>query len=580
MSGLTDEELDSLEQRGLTDEELEELAKGSAPQKAAPSEPPPAPRRPLGPPEELTTAEKFLSKLPTLPASVERGMRGFVQGAADPSVAIAQMVAPKGSSVDKAILEQEMAYAKSREGHGFDVGRLAGNIAAPTNLMAASAMPRAATLAGAMRQGATLGALGGVTTPTQDQENFWTTKAKQGGLGLVAGAAVPAVVAGTGRMLNPNLSDNVRLLHNEGVQMTPGQMLGGAAKSMEDKLTSVPIVGDAINNARRAGVDSLNTAAYNRALGNLGLRARNGVVGEEAMANVHRRLSTAYDDVTSRMHLSNTPAPPNAIPAVPGQQAATTYTDDLLNLRQNVMTQGGIPPEYMRFYDSAMRDVMAMATPQGNMSGTSANNATRLLLERAQSLNAAAAQNPWWNAIRDALQESRQTILNHMERQNPQLAGEFRNVRNGWANYAILRDAAAGAKNQTFSPGQLSSAVRNNEVRQAGRAAGRGRLSENRARMQDLSNAASDVLPSSTPDSGTAGRLLADAAVLGGGVTLLPEALIPIGLASTPYLPGIRRGVQSLIAGGQGWRRPLAGALSRMSPRALSAGAGSTAAKD
>lgn len=548
--GLTDEQIAALEAQegGLTDEQLAALEN---------------PRKPIDP------------NAPTVVDDFKRGVRGFVQGLKDPVMAVGQMASPEGSEADEILRAQLKEYEAGREGQGFDWGRLAGNIVNPVNLLPLSWLPKARTVGAAMKQGSALGGGMGLLTPTTTEEGFWGEKAQQGGLGLAAGMAVPAAAGAVSRVIAPELAPHVAKLRSEGVHLTPGQMLGGWQKSVEDRLTSLPIVGDFINSARKEGVESLNQAAYNRALSPINESAT-AKTGAEAMQQVHQKLSNAYDDVTKRMSLSANPAPANALPAHAGQMPAPTYIDDLTSLRQNMTS---IPDKYTAYYDDVMRNMQAMATPQGNMSGESLNEATKLLLAKEKDLNAAAAGDPWWGKVREALKESRATLLRHAEQQNPQAAKDFAKVREGWANYSIIRNAAAGATDQVFSPSQLTTAVRQNEISQAGRAAGKGRLAENRARMQDLSNASSSVLPSSVPDTGNVGRFLTDAAVLGGGAAVAPEALIPIGMLSAPYLPGVRRATEALIGGGQNWRRPLAGGLTRMSP-AFSAGAGASTSRD
>ena len=61
--------------------------------------------------------------------------------------------------------------------------------------------------------------------------------------------------AGVASALRPSAE---RLLMNEGVKLTPGQMAGGVAKSIEDKATSIPLAGDMITSARRRGIEDLN----------------------------------------------------------------------------------------------------------------------------------------------------------------------------------------------------------------------------------------------------------------------------------------------------------------------------------
>lgn len=54
----------------------------------------------------------------------------------------------------------------------------------------------------------------------------------------------------------------VLYLDRRGVPMTLGQMLGGTAKAAEDRRTSIPGIGDKIQEMRRAGFEGMNRAAF------------------------------------------------------------------------------------------------------------------------------------------------------------------------------------------------------------------------------------------------------------------------------------------------------------------------------
>ncbi|MCX8566899.1 MAG: hypothetical protein ON057_001626 [Glomeribacter sp. 1016415] len=92
--------------------------------------------------------------------------------------------------------------------------------------------------------------------------------------------------------LRVSTNKNVKVLLEEGITPTPGQIMGGTAQRIEDKLTSVPIVGDAITSARRRAVKDLNRAAYHQALDPIEKNIPNEV-GREGVDTVSRQLSDA-----------------------------------------------------------------------------------------------------------------------------------------------------------------------------------------------------------------------------------------------------------------------------------------------
>lgn len=134
------------------------------------------------------------------------------------------------------------------------VGNIAGNVAmlAPTALI-----PGANTVTGAATIGAVSNAL---ITPGDLKER--TKAAAMGGIGGAAGAKASQLFS---KAAPAAVSPNVRTLTDEGIVLTPGQNAGGVIKAMEDKATSIPIVGDVINAARKRGLTEFNAAAIERA---------------------------------------------------------------------------------------------------------------------------------------------------------------------------------------------------------------------------------------------------------------------------------------------------------------------------
>lgn len=150
--------------------------------------------------------EKQLAKI-TLPASAEWGLnraRGFVMGAADPSVGVFQLAANavgKGDMVNPAIAQKEAEYTAQRQAvgsDGFDFARLGGNIASPVN-MAAARIPFAASTMGRVGQGAAMGGAGAAMQPVTDGgQSFWTDKAMQTGAGVALGGVAAPVLGKLG----------------------------------------------------------------------------------------------------------------------------------------------------------------------------------------------------------------------------------------------------------------------------------------------------------------------------------------------------------------------------------------------
>jgi hypothetical protein len=227
-------------------------------------------------------------------AATPEGPSGWLQGMRDPVDAAAQMLEramPSGwvsrvnalnnwladrgvplqrmgvGGLQEQLTEQEQAYQAQRAAAGktgFDWPRLGGNLISPANLALASRVPAAASVPGRIAAGAGGGAvLGSVAQPLPETENFWTEKAKQAG----TGAAVGGVLSGVGQALGyagrQARRPEVAELRAAGVSPTIGETVGGWGSRAEEKLSSVPFLGDAVANARQRARVQFNTASIN-----------------------------------------------------------------------------------------------------------------------------------------------------------------------------------------------------------------------------------------------------------------------------------------------------------------------------
>lgn len=481
---------------------------------------------------------------------------GFVQGLKDPVTAGAQLLthilpevvvstgnklnnwlADKGVPVaripegglDAQIRQQESAYQEQRKAageSGIDWGRIGGNIANPASLIAAARLPQAATLAGRVGVGALSGAGFGAMQPVTEGD-YWTEKAKQAGLGVAAGGALPVITGGVARAIKPNTRPAAQKMLDEGITLGPGQILGGAFQKAEDKMTSWPIIGDAISSSRGKALNDFQLSAYRRALDPIGAKP-SGTVGQEGLAEVHSKLSDAYDALIPKMSFKADPQ----------------FAGDIQKLDQLV---SGLPQKEQDAFTAAMkRELYQRMTPQGLMSGESLKAAESGLGQQIKRFG--GSQDGYQQQLADAFKEAQSLLRANIERNSPQIKRELANINKGWANYAILRDAASkvGAKDGIFTPAQLGSSVA--AAAKVGKgAAGKARVSEGNALMQDLTDAGQNILSSKVPDSGTVGRLAGGIAVGGGMAAVEPTTLGLTGLASLMYLPGGKQAISALL---------------------------------
>ena len=470
------------------------------------------------------------------------------------------MTPATSSGLDKRIREGEQEYQAARQATapatlsslvsgqrnpGFDLARAFGNVAT------GFAVPggNAAGMGARILQGAGAGAASGALQPVvEDQDNFWSEKGKQTLVGGATGAAVAPIVGALARVIRPNTSKAARTLLDEGVTPTPGQILGGAYRTTEDKITSLPLIGDAITSARKKSLDELNRAVYQRALTPIGQKADDLPVGREGVARVHQQLQDAYNTLLPNLSF----------------KADQPFTQAVATVRGMVRR---LPQQIKGELEDIYRDkVVSRMTPQGLMNGRSFKDAESDLGQEIRRLS--KDPNRHAQQLKDAVIELRDQMRQALTRSNPAHAAELQAINQGYSNFARIRDAGAalGDKSGGFTPADLLGAVRRND-----HSVGKGQFATGRAQMQDLADAAVATLPGKYPDSGTTGRVLLGGMATGalGGAGYFGNPLIPIAAAAgaLPYMPGGRQLAAALLARRGAMADPMAQSLRNATPK-------------
>jgi hypothetical protein len=414
--------------------------------------------------------------------------------------------------------QNELAYEESKKATGtggIDAARFIGNVASPANLAVASKLPVAATLGAKMLQGAGIGAVGGALGGEADvsSTDYWKEKAGSAALGATLGGAIPALTSGIARIVKPQTNQKVIDLLKQGVTPTPGQILGGTAQRMEEKLQSVPILGDVITSAKNKSLEEFNKTALNRAVSPIGESVDD--VGRAGIQQVKQKLGNAYDKLLPKIGFT------------PDQQ----FTTEFANIQQMAK---GLGAQEQNKFNAIISDVMSKASPNGSMDGATFKIVESKLSKEASKF--AGSSDAYQKELGDALNETLRVMRGTLPRVNPDYAKELQGINQGYANYTRLRQAASstatGAREGVFTPAQLAQAIRAQD-----KSAGKGASATGQALMQDLAEQGTNVLGSKVPDSGSIGRLLTigGAGVAGATGTIFPT-LAGMGAAALPYL--------------------------------------------
>ena len=417
---------------------------------------------------------------------------------------------PEGGA-DQFSRDREKAYQARRAEagqSGFDGMRMVGNIISPVNKVIGGFLPSVGTMPAQVLKGAAGGLLSAAAQPVT-QGDFASEKIKNMGSGAAFGAAMPVVTAGIGRVISPNASRNpdLKKLRDAGVRPTVGQTLGGRWNAAEEKLTSMPLVGDMIANRRGAVLRDFNKAVINDVGESIGAKASG--VGTEAIAEMSEHASKAQeaarnalgafqiDDVAAK-ELANIASMAQSIP----DNRAKKSVFDMLNLVKNQASDiGVILPEGYRDLHSKL--------------AASASDLTGSTDDYQKQAGHAIAE------LKAILEESAM-------RQNPEAAKALKAANIAWAKQVRLDKAGgkavSGANgNGVFTPSQLLASIRESDSSVRKRAVAHGK-----GLMQELAMAGNNVIGNKVPNSGTADRAWLPTLGLLGSTAISPVKTIAL----------------------------------------------------
>lgn len=290
-----------------------------------------------------------------------------------------------------------------------------------------------------------------------------------------------------------------RRLSQEGVELTPGQMMGGVARRAEDAATSVPILGDAIRGARVRGMESFDRAAINRTLAPVNAQlAPNANVGRQGVQAATQEISNAYNTALRGVNV----APDQQYAA---ELAAIEQTPNLTAAQREQLT-AVLGDLRGRFGEPIPGDLWKVIDSD--------------LGKAIRAADHASQQAPGGRALTQALGRLQTAHNDLLMRTSQQAHAGVQAADDATANLARVRQASqytgTSARDGVFSPADLNRAVQGMDT-----SAGNRNFATGQARMQDLSEAGMQVLPQQVPDSGTPFRsLMTVGGLSGGGVSL------------------------------------------------------------
>lgn len=431
--------------------------------------------------EAMSTAEKVLE-----------GAKGALRRVVRPMVPSVDGGMLGG--VDPSQMDVEGAYYKQHKnelGTAGAVGDVSADLAA--SLAPVGAANRAAgvltkTMSGlagkSLRVAGDVGANAGYAALTADPGER-ESAALAGGAGAAGGRVLTRALGGLAR---PFVSKEAQALIDAGVRPTPGQLfgdgpIGSAIRGIEDSATSIPLVGSVIKYARGRSIGEYGNAEINAALKPLGVTVKGS--GAEAVEQASKAVSDAYDRVLLQTFIQ-----PKNVRAALAKATASIDGIPLITDEQ----KGAI----LKYVAQKVTPAISEATQRGGpITGDVAKGIDSEIgfLARKNSASANPADHP----LGEALYQLQASLRDTVEGVTPEAVKVLGAARSAYRNLLPVVSAADKSASGQFTPRQLN------------RASG-----QYNQRPSALNLAGQNVLPSTVPDSGTAGRALLGAAAAGG----------------------------------------------------------------
>jgi hypothetical protein len=424
------------------------------------------------------------------------------------------------------LLEQGGAFVKET-GPASTVGQIGGDVALSLAPLARAAqgarvLTKALGVAPTAVPAADVAANAGYAALTTPEDRG--SAALWGGGGAAGGRVLSKALGGG---LRSAATPEAEELLKRGVALTPGQAAGPRSLigRIEDALSSNPVVGWAVNPARRRGIDEANLALVNTVVSDVGGAINKGTPVREALDLGYDTVSRAYQEALEGAKFTNKPAGENL----------HTYIRSSLN---------SVIGDSPLLSDSGARELSGYAAslkkrlPFGDVDGATLKQIDAEVgymarqLEKSPDPRDKISARAW----REFQQDWRDGVLKVSQ------ASDAKRELLGRANQAykelLALDKAKGVS-ETIAPRRLVKTL-----------ADRGIPSSRPTRQ--VANAMEATLPNALPNTGTAERLITAAlpsALLGGGagLNLLGD---PFGLGTMAVASGLamsRPGTRALM---------------------------------
>jgi hypothetical protein len=340
------------------------------------------------------------------------------------------------------------------------------------------------------------------------------------------GMAVPSAVR---RTLKTNPDEDVKILREAGVRLTPAQTIAGRVNPIEEAASRALILGgDMALSSRRRAFNDFNTAYLNSAGKYIDFQLPNDMSPHERMKVIGEAFDNRYDAIRAQMSVA------------PDQE----LLDDIADLRSVINDGSTFTPENAKRLGKLLDDQLVRRT--ANPIGGDEYKSLQSLLKKRKREFAKNGNLELADGV-----ENMQAILDNAARRRspPEAVAALDSADRGFALLAQAQEAArmAGNRPGEFSPAQILSRQRALDTRNRSRSFVEGDMEGQR-----LAEAGQNILGDVLPSSGTVERLAAASAAGAAGSLLSPWALLPNAVVGAANAPVVRDVLPAIFAG----RRP------------------------
>jgi len=379
-----------------------------------------------------------------------------------------------------------MGGLSERNPNSYLGGQITGGVLAGLGAEAGAARAGITGLARVIAPDIAIGAGYGAGSADEEGDSRLGGALLGGVTGYGGGAIGRGASRSVGRLLT-GITDPVRrALNARRVPMTVGQILGGGAHRTEDRLAGLPFVGDQIRARRIEGMEGFNRAAFDEALAPVG-GTTNGVIGAPGVDIARQVRSDAYSSALDPVQVQAD------APFIGDMQATIAAGRQLPPSMSEPLVNYTLPVRVGESFDAS-----------GGLSGRDYQQAIRGLRRDASGME----NLPYGYDFGQVTNQAEGALEGILARQSPETIPALQAANRTNMGVETVRDAVNRSRNGTrtgvpdvFSPSQLSDASARSAQRFGNN---QGTTSQP---FFELTRAGQEVLPSSVPDSGTAGRL-------------------------------------------------------------------------